>query len=85
MKIDDDEVGLRLEKLRVALGLEKGVFAKSFGLDASSYSKVIKGEKPLKADYAFEIAQKWTVTMDYLYRGRLTELPANLAEKLRNS
>lgn len=85
MKIDLKEVGERVEKVRIALGLDKGEFAKSFGLDASSYSKVIQGLKPLKVDYAFDMAQKWGVTMDYLYRGSLTDLPAHLAEKLRKS
>lgn len=84
MKIDLAAVGHRLEKLRIALDLNKGEFASSFGIDPSSYSKVIRGDKPLKADMAFEISEKWGVTMDYLYRGRLVDLPDALATKLRN-
>ena len=83
MSIDLESVAERLEKLRLALDLAKGEFARSFGLDESSYSKMIRARKPLKVDYAFEIAERWGVTMDYLYRGRLTDLPASLATKLR--
>lgn len=85
MHIDLATVGHRLEAVREALGLQKGEFAQSFDVDPSSYSKIIQGEKPLKADMAFIIAEKWGVSMDYLYRGRLNDLPANLAEKLRNA
>ena len=85
MKIDLVSVATRLEQLRVALDLDKGKFAQSFGLDASSYSKVIQGTKPLKVDHAFRISERWGVSMDYLYRGRLTDLPASLATKLRSS
>lgn len=85
MHIDLQNVGQRLEAVREALGLQKGGFAQSFGVDPSSYSKIIKGEKPLKADMAFMIAEKWGISMDYLYRGRLSDLPASVAEKLRKS
>jgi transcriptional regulator with XRE-family HTH domain len=85
MHIDLQNVGQRLEAVREALGLQKGEFAQSFDVDPSSYSKIIKGEKPLKADMAFMIAEKWGISMDYLYRGRLSDLPASVAEKLRKS
>lgn len=83
MNIDLESVGLRLEVLREALNINKRDFAQSFGLDASSYSKTIKGEKPLRAEAAFVIAEKWGVTMDYIYRGRLLGLPDDLSEALR--
>lgn len=85
MSIDYERVGERLEAIRLAVGMNKGDFARSFGLDESSYSKIIQGKKPLKADYAFEIWEKYSVPMDYIYRGRLTDLPASLAEALRRA
>ena len=83
MKIDLEGVGKRLEAIRSALHLPKGEFAKSFGVDPSSYSKIIKGEKPLLAESAFQISEQWGVTMDYIYRGRLLGLPEEIAEDLR--
>lgn len=85
MNIDLKNVGARLEKIRAAHNLRKGEFAASFGLDPSSYSKIIKGEKPLLADAAYTISEKWGVTMDYIYRGRLTGLPEDLSKSLRST
>lgn len=83
MKIDLENVGKRLEELRLALDLPKGEFARSFGEDPSSYSKIIQGQKPLLADKAFAISETWGVTMDFIYRGRLIGLPDELNQKLR--
>jgi hypothetical protein len=41
-----------------------------------------KGEMPLKADKAYGIAERWGVSMDYLYRGRLSDMPPKLVESL---
>lgn len=83
MKLDLPGIGARLEAIRTALDLNKNEFAASFGLDPSSYSKVIQGDKPLKAEHAFALAERWGLTMDYVYRGRFNDLPASLASKLR--
>lgn len=62
--------------------MTKAAFADSVTIDRTSYIRIERGEKPLKADMAFKIAERWGVSMDYLYRGRLTELPASLADSL---
>lgn len=77
-KIDQNGVGARLDALRLALDLPKGEFASSFGLDPSSYAKIISGDKPLKSEHAFAISERWGVSMDFLYRGRFLEMPADL-------
>lgn len=75
-------VGKRLEALRVHHGLSKAHFADSVAIDRTSYIRIERGEKPLKADMAFKIAERWGVTMDFLYRGRLTEIPPTLADSI---
>lgn len=76
------EVGHRLEALRNHHGMTKAEFAASVQIDATSYGRIEKGLKPLKADMAFRVAERWGVSMDFLYRGRLTELPSSLADSL---
>ena len=71
--------------VREANSVEKGEFAKTIGVDPSTYSKIIQGKASLRADNAYIVAEKWGVSMDYLYRGRLTDLPENLARALRTS
>lgn len=75
-------VGLRLIALREYNDKTRAEFAASVQVDATSYGKIEKGQKPLKADMAFRIAERWGVSMDFLYRGRLTELPQSLADNL---
>jgi len=79
------QVGERVERLRVALDVEKGDFARTGDIDPSTYSKIIQGERPLRVDMAYLLAQRWGVTMDYFYFGRLTDLPESLASKLRRN
>lgn len=77
-----EAVGRRLEALREHHQLTRADFADSVQIDATSYGRIEKGLKPLKADMAYRISERWGVTMDFLYRGRLTELPPSLADKL---
>jgi transcriptional regulator with XRE-family HTH domain len=81
-RIDMPGVGKRLEALRLALDLSRKNFADSFGLDPSSYTKTADGEKQLRSEAGFAIAERWGVSMDYIFRGRLTELPENLRETI---
>lgn len=81
-QIDLAGVGARLDAVREATELEKGVFAETVGIDKSSYSKIIKGEKPLKADMAYAVSMRWGVSMDYLYKGSLDALPSTLSAKI---
>lgn len=77
-----EAVGRRLAALRMHHGILAGHFADSVGIDRTSYGRIERGEKPLKAEMAFLIAERYGVSMDFLYRGRLTELPARLADSL---
>lgn len=77
-QIDMPGVGRRLEALRIALDLNRREFSESFGLDPSSYTKTAEGEKLLRTQHAFTIAERWGVSMDYLFRGRMSDLPEHL-------
>lgn len=83
--IDPLAVGERLVRLRHYHGVNQGEFADSVGIDRSSYSKIERGAKALKADMAFAIAERWGVSMDFLYRGRLDDLPHKMAENLMSN
>jgi transcriptional regulator with XRE-family HTH domain len=78
-------VGQRLQALREHHERTRAEFADSVDIDPTSYGRIEKGLKPLKADMAYRIAERWGVSMDFLYRGRLTELPGPLADALLKS
>lgn len=75
-------VARRLESLRIASGLSKGDFADSVEIDRSSYSKIIKAEKPLKIEMGFAVASRWGVTLDFIYFGRFDKLPEKYAKTI---
>ena len=81
-KIDMAGVAQRLEALREAHGIQKGEFAASFGLDPSSYSKVIQSAKPLKSEWAYIISQRWGASMDYIYKGDLSRIDDALRARI---
>lgn len=80
-----DRVAERLEALREAIPMPKGEFADSIEIDRSSYSKIIRAEKPLKIEMGFVISERWGVTLDYLYRGSLFNLPDKYAKAIIES
>jgi len=69
------EIAQRLEAIRLAHEFPKREFAQAIGLDPSSYSKVLSGTKPLKAEYALLAAERFNVPMDYIYRGKTADVP----------
>ncbi|MEB3421752.1 helix-turn-helix domain-containing protein [Salipiger marinus] len=82
-KIDLESVGMRLTAVRTASGLTSGQFANTVSIDPSSYSKIELGKKPLNVDMGFRVSERWGVSMDFLYRGRLNEVPESIIRTLR--
>lgn len=87
--IDMAGVADRLEALRRAHSLSKDAFAKSFGVDPSSYTKMTNNRdpsrartKPLKSEHAYVISERWGVTMDFIYRGDLSRIDESLRSKI---
>ena len=64
---------MRLTTLREGLGIGRGAFADSVRIDRSSYTKIEAGKKPLNQDMAYRISLRWGVTMDYLYKGGISD------------
>ena len=76
-------VGMRLEALREAVGIEdKKEFSWSFGLDNSTYTKVAAGKKPLQSHYAYRAAKRYGVTMDYFFDGDLSRIEPTLRQAI---
>ena len=73
--IDRAAVGQRLDALRRTVDLNRITFAAHIGLDSSSYTKIVRGDIGLSSEVAFRTAQKFGVTMDFIYRGDLSGVP----------
>jgi len=81
-KIDMESVAQRVEALRLVSGMNKDSFSRTFGLDPSSYTKVITSKKPLKSEHAFAISERWGVSMDFIYRGDLSKMDADFRARV---
>ena len=75
-------VAVRVQALRVSLGLTKAEFADAIDVDRSSYTKIEKGEKPLLPRTAYRIWQLYGVDMNYVYLGQIGGVPASLSKAL---
>jgi transcriptional regulator with XRE-family HTH domain len=84
-EIHPERVALRLSALREAAGLSRAEFADSLRINRSSYTLIEDGRKPLNHRMGYDVAVRYGVTMDYLYRGSISDkdLPDSLAHKIR--
>lgn len=73
-------VAPRLEAVRAALKLSKAEMAEVIEIDPSSYSKIIKGEKPLLPPQAWNLWHKYAVDLNFLYLGQIGGLPSYLSK-----
>ena len=71
-------VAQRLRYIRAAFDLDKASLADLVPVDRSSYTKIEKGEKALKPNWAFRIWELYGVPMEYIYRGALDNIPDKL-------
>jgi transcriptional regulator with XRE-family HTH domain len=84
-EIHPERVAMRLQALREAVGLNRADFADSLHINRSSYTLIEDGRKPLNHRMGYDVAVRYGVTMDYLYRGSTSDkdLPDSLAHKIR--
>lgn len=75
-------IGERLQALRASLEASPESFAKSMGLNPSSYFLYEAGMVRLTADHAMKLTSEYGLTLDYLFLGRKDTLPAHISSKL---
>lgn len=72
------QIAPRLAALRDALGLTKPEIARAISCDPSLWNKFETGSRPITDTYAFHLAERFGVTMDFVFRGRLDAVPEPL-------
>lgn len=66
------DVGNRLRWVRELVADNQTQAAKMVGCDQSTFSGYENGDRLISMRVAMLACQKWGITLDYLYRGRLT-------------
>lgn len=75
-------VAKRLVALFAAMEVNRATVADMIGLDRSSMSKILNGQKMLKPADAIKICNLYGVDLEFIYRGRLREISPSLSKKI---
>ena len=75
-------IGPRLRRLREHIGLSQAKMAESLGITQPQWSQYESGSRKLTIEVAGTIATRYSVTLDWMYRGDPSGLPLRLAPLL---
>lgn len=75
-------VPLRLQQLLIALNVNARTMAKETGLAENLISMALSGAQNLSLNSAVKICDRYKVTLDWLFLGDPSGLPARIADKL---
>ena len=79
---DYSAIGARLTKIRTGFSdLSQKAWAEKNGFSVTQYNNWEKGTRRISVDAAEELVERYSVTLDYIFRGN----EAGLSEKVRNS
>ena len=80
-----EEIGERLRITRAALGHTQATMSRLMGssTDGQAFGNYETGERRISIDHALALCAKVGLTMDWIYRGNIQSLPAELAEKIQ--
>ena len=73
-----ERIGPRLHKLREHLGLSQSKMAESLGISQPQWSQYESGTRKLTVEVACVLAERYAVTLDWLYLGNAAGLPMQL-------
>jgi transcriptional regulator with XRE-family HTH domain len=75
------QMGRRLTAVRLALGLKLRDFS-NYGIEVSRMSNWEQGERPPNAVALIPFCERFDVPLDYIFRGKVGSLPADLRERV---
>lgn len=78
----NSDIAMRLRALMTALELNQVGFANLVGISQPALNNYLKGLRRPDLDVAISIQTKTSVTLDWLYLGNRSGLPARLLEKI---
>ena len=78
------DVGRRLRRTRLSLGLDQQQFGTRAGLSQPQYNQFENGKQLLTLQAALKLCDEYNLTLDWLYRGDPSGLPYRLATTIRD-
>jgi transcriptional regulator with XRE-family HTH domain len=81
----DQPVARRLREVRDALGLSQEEFARGAGIEPNTYNPWETGERPLPLRGAMLLANRYGLSLDWLYLGDPTRKPEWLVRQKKHN
>ena len=81
-KYPHHEIGRRLEAIRKSTGLNIKDYVALLDLAYTRYINWETGARRMKPEEAVLFCDKFAVSLDFIYRGKLDALPANILKEL---
>lgn len=82
---DYSDIGDRIARLRKIMDENRPAFAKQNGFSASQLANWEYGLRRISPDAAIRLVERYGVTLDWIYLGRVSALPHSLATALSES
>ena len=80
-----EAIGRRIRAFRESLNLSAKDFAKTNGFSPSQLANWEYGHRRISVDASMRLVDRYGLTLDYIYMGRLSSLPHSLAISLSES
>jgi len=79
------EIGRRLELTRRALGLTQVMMGRLVGATSNgqAWGNYEAGNRRISIDHALELSRALGIPIDWVYQGRMVNLPTELREKIQ--
>ncbi len=78
-----EEIGKRLAAIRLALSdLSQKAWAEKHGFSPTQYNNWEKGTRRIPVECAERLSDRYSLTLDAIYRGKLNGLPENIRNVL---
>lgn len=74
--------GRRLRAARLALGMEQSAFASRAGIPYNTYNNYESGVSRPRVDFALALRNIYGITLDWIYCGDASSLPARLIDAM---
>ena len=78
-----EEIGKRLKKLRKALGKTQAEMAELAAISKRAWSLIERGSRRIGVGAALRLCDLYGLSLDWIYRGNIAQLPLNIIKKMR--
>lgn len=83
--VDPDTLGGRLRAARLFLNLTQDDFAASAGVKSNTYNQWETNKRKPEMEALIPLCEKWDLSLDYLFRGKLTLLSPQMRKAFSTS